>query len=233
MDKSDIIRLENLKSLESKIEKIRSTYREKTVQEDEIIDLFVEALAVHGKNQNQIRQISEISKILGESLGLGTKYCKRLEQAARVYDIGNIMICSDIYAKEEKLSFEEFEIVKHHTRTGYDLLIAQNFLTTDMAAVISAEHHEWWNGGGYPRCLKEKDIDISASIVAVADTVGALYRERPGRKAWEYQKILDYIKTRSKIQFHPDVIEVFFMNQQIIYEVLQTDLEAIDNKWYE
>ena len=118
MDRSDIIRLENLKFLESKIEKIRSTYREKTVQENEIINLFVEALAIHGKNQNQIRQISQISKILGESLGLGIKYCNRLEQAARVYDIGNIMICSDIYEKEEKLSFEEFEIVKEHSTVG-------------------------------------------------------------------------------------------------------------------
>ncbi len=232
-DRSDIIRLENLTTLETKIRQIRSLHTEKSIQENEIIDLFVEALSAHGKDQNQIRQTSQISRILGESLGLGMKYCSRLEQAARIYDIGNIIICSDVYEKDEKLSFEEFEIVKEHTRAGYDILIAQNFLTTDIAAVISAEHHEWWNGGGYPRCLKEKQIDISAAIVAVADTVGALYRERPGRKAWEYKKILDYIKTRGKIQFNPDVVEVFLINQKIIEEVLRTDLEAIENKWYE
>jgi response regulator RpfG family c-di-GMP phosphodiesterase len=158
---------------------------------------------------------------LGESLGLKGEYCNQLEKAARIYDIGNIMICSDVYKKDEKLTFEEFEIVKYHTQTGYNILIEQKFSTMDMAAVISAEHHEWWNGGGYPCCLKgKKEIDIAARIVAVADTVGALFTERPGRKAWNYDKIIEYIKRRDGIQFDPSVVEIFLLNQKVIYEVL-------------
>jgi len=228
-----IVRPENIKSLEIRISRIRKMLSEENTLEHAIIELMVTSLISHGKSENQIRQISQISKILGESLGLGLVYCNRLELAARVYDIGNLIIDSEVYEKEDQLTFEEFRVVKNHTITGYDMLISQNFLSMDLAAVISAEHHEWWNGGGYPRGLKEKEMDIASRIVAVADTVGALYTKRPGREAWSYTKILEYLKSRSGMQFDPDVIEVFFINQKIIEEVLRMDLASIPTKWYE
>jgi len=75
------------------------------------------------------------------------------------------------------------------------------------------------------------EIDIASRIVAIADTVGALFRKRPGRKAWEYEKIVEYIESRSGIQFDPDVVEVFLINQELIKKVLSTDLDDIPNRW--
>jgi HD-GYP domain-containing protein (c-di-GMP phosphodiesterase class II) len=223
--KIEILKMEHKKSLEMKLAKLRDSILENdTSLEQEMIEMFRVSLLAHGKDKNQMYQIAQISKVLGEFLGLGAAYCDRLEQAAKIYDIGNLMICEDIYAKEEKLSFEEFKVVKNHTFIGHYLLKAQGLPITDLASVIALEHHEWWNGGGYPLQKKAHDINMASRIVAVADTVGALFRERPGRPAWEYKKILEYIVSRSGIQFDPEVVEVLFCNQEIIYEILHTDL---------
>ncbi len=223
--KLEIFKMEHKKSLEMKLAKLRDTILEDDVSlEKEMIKMFTLSLFLHGKNKNQIQQIAQISRVLGESLGLGVKYCDRLEQAAKIYDIGNVMICKEIYEKEEKLSFEEFKVVKNHTFLGHYFLKAQGFPTTDLAAIISLEHHEWWNGGGYPAQKKSHDINMASRIVAVADTIGALFRERPGRKAWEYEKILKYVATRSGRQFDPEVVEVLFYNQENIDKILNTDL---------
>jgi len=223
MDQSNIIKPENMKLLELKIDQIRNTYTEKTEQEDKIIEALVAMLISHGKDKNQIHQIAQISRVLGEALCLGNRYCNRLEYAARIYDIGNIIIDKEIYRKDEKLSFEEFEIVKHHTRAGYDILITQNFVTADLSAIISAEHHEWWDGGGYPRRRKKTEINIASRIVAIADTIAALYNRRPGRAVWSYPMILEYIKLRSGTQFDPEIVKAFLNNRKRIEEVLSTN----------
>ncbi len=223
--KLEIFKMEHKRSLEMKLSKLRETIPEDDASlEKEMINMFRVSLLVHGKDKNQMRQIAEVSRVLGESLGLGVKYCDRLEQAAKIYDIGNVMICKEIYAKEEKLSYEEFKVVKNHTFLGHYFLKAQGFPITDLAAIISLEHHEWWNGGGYPAQKKSHDINMASRIVAVADTIGALFRERPGRKAWEYEKILKYVATRSGRQFDPEVVEVLFYNQENIDKILNTDL---------
>lgn len=223
--KLEIFKMEHKKSLEMKLAKLRDTISENDASlEKEMMKTFRVSLLAHGKDKDQMRQVAQISKVLGESLGLDAAYCDRLEQAAEIYDIGNVMICKEIYEKDEKLSFEEFKVVKNHTFIGYYVLKAQGFPTTDLAAIISEEHHEWWNGGGYPAQKKALDINIASRIVAVADTVGALFRKRADRTAWEYKKILEYVETRSGIQFDPEVVAVFLMNQEIIHEILHTDL---------
>ena len=223
--KIEIFKMEHKKSLEMKLGKLRDSVSKDDISlEKEMINMFRVSLLAHGKDKNQMHQIAQISRVLGESLGLGVKYCDRLEQAAKIYDIGNVMISKEIYAKEEKLSFEEFKVVKNHTFIGHYFLKAQSLPITDLAAIIALEHHEWWNGGGYPAQKKEHDINMASRIVAVADTVGALFRKRPGRRAWEYKKILEYVGTRSGIQFDPEVVAVFLMNQEKIDEILHAGL---------
>lgn len=229
---SAIIKIENKKILEEKLYKLRHENTD-TALEVKMIDMFAEVLIEHGKDSNQLRQISQISKILGQSLGLASRYCTKLEQAAKIYDIGNIVICKETYKKEDSLSFDEFKVVKSHTTLGYEILKFQGFPSTDLGAIMASEHHEWWDGGGYPSQKKYKDIDISSRIVALADTVGALFRQRPGRVIWNYEKIVEYIEKRSGIQFDPDVVEVFLINKEAIHEILCTDLESAPNSWYE
>ena len=229
----NILKLDNKKSLNSMLSIVRNANPKDISLEKKVIEIFAASLLAHGKDRNQMRQIAQISKILGQSLGLGMEYCNTLEQAARIYDVGNVMICQEVYQKDEKLSSDEFEAIKYHTFLGRDLLKEQQLPTTDLAAIISEEHHEWWDGGGYPLQKKGKEIDISSRIVGVADTVGALFRERPGRNAWAYDKILEYIKTRRSIQFDPAVVDVFLINQEAIHKILRIDLEEVPSNWYD
>ena len=230
--KEEIFSMEHKKSLEEKVSTLRDMILEDDAAlEKKILKLFRLSLLEHGKDKNQMRQIAQISKILAQSLGLDASYCNRLENAGWVYDIGNVMIAREIYKKEDELSFEEFKVVKNHTFIGQYILKGLGFPVTDLAAIISLGHHEWWNGEGYPFQKKENSIDIASRIVAVADTVGALFRKRPGRKAWEYEKIVEYVESRSGTQFDPDVVEVFLINKELIKEVLSTDLEDIVNRW--
>ena len=229
MGKSEIFKMEHKKSLEERIAKLRNILS-KDELENKILNLFILSLIEHGKDKNQMRQIALISKILAESLGHDDLYCARLENAAWIYDIGNVMIDQEIYAKDEKLTFEEFNIVKSHTTIGAIILQKQGFPVTKLASIISAEHHEWWDGGGYPEQNKNNDINIASRIVAIADTVGALSRKRPGRKVWEYDKIVKYIESRSGIQFDPNVVEVFLANKDKIRDILSIDLENIPNR---
>lgn len=233
MNKTEILEIKNQRILEIKLQQVREIHSSDVlVLEKEIINTLVTALLIHGKDTNQMRQIAQISKVLGQSLGLSLEYCNRLEQAARIYDVGNIAIASEVYKKEDKLSFEEFEIVKHHTLKGYNILIDQGFSTTDLGAIISAEHHEWWDGSGYPRQQKGLALNIASRIVAVSDTVGALFRKRPGRESWSYAQILQYIEDRSSIQFDPNVVDVFRINKEAIHEILCTDLNTAPSAWY-
>ncbi len=221
----NIIKIDNKKLLEEKLYQLRYDNTDASLEE-KMVEMFVSELVTHGKDYRQLHQISQISKILAQSLGLGVKYCQTLERAASIYDIGNIVISTEVYKKEDKLSFEEFNIVKSHTTLGYEILKFQGFPSTDLGAIIASEHHEWWDGGGYPQQKKEKQIDIASRIVAVADTAGALFRKRPGRAVWEYDKIVEYIEKRSGIQFDPDVVDVFLINQEIIYNILCGDMEV-------
>jgi len=221
---TDIIKAENLKYLDKKINMVRSKETNNDALEADVIEVLVSSLVVHGKNKNLIMQIAQISKVLSEGLGLNAKYCSLLEQAAQVYDIGNIAISRKIYEKDDKLSFEEFAVVKNHTLIGYEILKAQHFESTDLGALISAQHHEWMNGGGYPSQLKKDAIDISARIVAIADSVGMLYHNRPGRRAWGYGKIVDYIQVRDSLQFDPEIVKVFLSHQKVIHSILQKDI---------
>jgi len=228
----DVICSANLKSFKQRVEQQKLFVADDEALEQSIVELCVDMLAEHGKSRELIRQISQISRILAESLGLGRSYCDTLEQAARIYDVGNLLVCSDIYLKEDTLDYEEFKIIKNHTLWGYNLLIGLHFVTTDIAAVISAEHHEWYNGGGYPRGLKEKEIDIAARIVSVADSVGALYTDRPGRKAWSYERIIEHVQSRQGVEFDPSVVDVLMINRETVREVLNEDLAEVEEKWY-
>jgi len=225
----DILIKENYDTLERKLLQLKESGKSVEI---ESINMLTEALEHYGKDCNQIRQISQISKVLGQSLGLSRVYCEKLEQASKIYDIGNIMICSEVYIKDEKLSFEEFEIIKKHTIFGHDILKEMDFPIMDLAAVIAKEHHEWWNGGGYPFQVQSIKIDIASRIVAVADTVGALFRRRPGRDRWTYDMVLKHLKEQSSVQFDPEIIKVFFINKDAIHEILKTDLGSAPTSWY-
>jgi putative two-component system response regulator len=181
---------------------------------------IVDKLVAYGKDKKQIDKISQLSTLLCHVMGQDAGYCQTVKKASLIYDIGNLKIDQEIYRKDKRLSFEEFEIIKHHTTIGSDLLHTQQNRMLDMAAKISAEHHEWYDGSGYPHGLKRKEISLPARIVALADTVVALLTPRHGREVMNLEKIVAHIQKRRGLHFDPDVVDHFLRNIAAIKEIL-------------
>jgi len=188
--------------------------------EAKILRLMIDRLAEHGKSRKTIGIISRISRLLAEGLGMEERYCNRIEKASLVYDIGNIGVCGEVYNKGDEITFEEFLVLQYHTLLGYDILIEQPFKSMDMAATISAEHHEWYVGGGYPNSLEYEEIDMASRIVAVADTVGAMSGNRSGREVYAYEKIVAHVISRKETQFDPAVVDAFLNKKEEIGQIV-------------
>jgi len=140
-----------------------------------------------------------------------------LFQAAPLHDIGKVGIPDSILLKNGKLEGTEWEIMKTHTLIGERILSSMNIdgqINSDIIKVaieIAGSHHENWDGTGYPRGLKGKEIPQSARIMALADVYDALLSKRPYKKAWTYKATSEYITSLSGTKFDPDVVDAFLV----------------------
>ena len=142
------------------------------------------------------------------------EFIQSIELASTLHDIGKIGIQEDILMKPAKLTDEEFELMKRHCMLGSTTLreIQNKYAKNDfinMGIDICESHHENWDGSGYPRRLKGRDIPFSARIVAVVDVFDALISERPYKQAWTEEDSIKEIKKLVGVKFDKDVVEAF------------------------
>jgi putative two-component system response regulator len=127
-----------------------------------------------------------------------------------MHDIGKVGIPDHILNKPGKLTPDEWEIMKTHSRLGFEMLSVSQRPLLQMAATIAYEHHEKWSGEGYPRGLKGEDISIAGRISAVADVFDALGSERCYKQGWALDKILAYFEEEKAKHFDPIMVDLFF-----------------------
>jgi len=161
---------------------------------------------------DHVKRVASYSKLFGEKIGLSEDECELLYGASPMHDIGKVGIPDNILNKPGKLTKEEFEIMKSHTQLGYEMLSGSSREILSTAAIISKEHHEKWNGTGYPDQLAGEDIHIYGRITAIADVFDALGSDRCYKKAWPLEKILDLIKEEKGKHFDPKLVDIFFDN---------------------
>jgi len=129
-----------------------------------------------------------------------------------MHDIGKVAIPDSILLKPTKLTDEEYKIMKTHANHGYDMLKHSNRPLINTAAIIAHEHHEKYDGTGYPRALKGKDIHIYGRITALVDVYDALITDRVYKKAWEQERVLNFIQQQSNKHFDPELVTLFLDN---------------------
>jgi len=151
-------------------------------------------------------------------MGLDKQFAQNMLEASPLHDLGKIGIPDHILLKKGPLSTEEWDIMKKHTIIGFDLLKAHASDIVALAQSIALNHHEKWDGSGYPKGLKGEDIPIEARIASICDVFDALTSERPYKKAWPIEDVITYIKDNSGVHFDPDITEYFL---QIIPELLE------------
>lgn len=177
-------------------------------------------------------RVGRMSALLARSAGMNTEFCRVIESAARLHDIGKVGIPDAILLKPGALTESERKVMMTHSKLGADLLTSSTVPVIQMAKEIALSHHERWDGGGYPNGLSGDDIPIAAHICSIADVFDALTHERPYKRAWGVEESLREMARMSGTQFKPDLLDHFIdlirSGEPAVLEVMA--LEGMDRR---
>ncbi|MEE1072671.1 MAG: response regulator [Cellulosilyticum sp.] len=204
--------------------------------EDSIITSFCELIECRdNETGGHIERTKEYVKLIALELQregkfsniLNDTYIEMLVRSAPLHDIGKIGIRDMVLLKPGRLTNEEYEMMKNHTLIGEKVLTtimnktpSQHYL--EIAKEVASSHHERFDGKGYPRQLRGKEIPLSGRIVAVADVYDALITDRVYRRAMSHEQACDLIIDGRGTQFDPVVVDAFMNVQQEIYKVAKS-----------
>jgi len=159
------------------------------------------------ETEGHTQRVTEMAGRLAQAMGISDTELVHIRRGALLHDIGKMGIPDGILLKPDKLTDEEWVIMKKHPQFAYDMLSSIAYLKP--ALDIPYCHHEKWDGTGYPRGLKGGQIPMAARLFAIVDVWDALRSDRPYRPAWSKEKTLAYIRELSGSHFDPDVVDVF------------------------
>ncbi|MBI4691594.1 MAG: HD domain-containing protein [Nitrospirae bacterium] len=153
------------------------------------------------------KRVMDNSLAIGRMIGLSDAELHRLKLTAILHDIGKIGVRDNVLLKNGKLTDEEFEEIKKHTIYGEEILSYIKHFKDVIVGVRN--HHERFDGKGYPDGLEGGDIDITARIIAIADTFDAMTTDRPYRKGLSLEVAFEELKRCSGSQFDPQLVDAF------------------------
>ncbi|NTW77267.1 MAG: HD domain-containing protein [Syntrophaceae bacterium] len=160
-------------------------------------------------------RVTRLSLLIGKEMGLSKAELDLLRLGGRFHDMGKIGVPEVILDKPGKLTEEEYAIIKQHPQKGADILKPVHAYRE--AIPIVAQHHERYDGLGYPLGLAGEEIALGARILAVADVFDALHSHRPYRSSWQIERVLDYLREESGTFFDPDVVNTFLRIDRSAY----------------
>jgi len=181
---------------------------------------------------DHLQRIREYSRLLAEeiylrqpySFKIRSEYCDDIFLSSMLHDIGKVTIPDQILLKQSKLTDEEWAIMKSHTVIGWTILNQadcelgeQSFLT--MASQIALNHHERWDGSGYPNGLAGDKIPLSARISAIADVYDALTSQRPYKKPWHHDEAIKEIRAQAGVAFDPVLIDILMSVEKKMLDI--------------
>jgi len=172
--------------------------------------IFMLSVASDAKDEitgSHIQRVQHYSEAIARRMGLPIDVCEEIGYSSMMHDIGKIHVPDDVLKKAVQLTEEEREIMRRHPLSGVSILRDKPFY--DVAREITGNHHEKWDGTGYPRGKAGDEIPLSSRIVAVADVFDALTTQRPYKKAWTEENALNEIVAQSGRAFDPDVVKAF------------------------
>lgn len=158
-------------------------------------------------------RVGESAALLGAALGMSDDDVFLVRRAAPLHDVGKIGIPDAVLRTPEALTAEEWEIMRTHTTIGARILSGGRSKVVKLAEEIALNHHEHWDGEGYPRGLRGEAIPLVGRLVMVADVFDALTSDRVYRKAWPSEQVLAYIRQYSGKRFDPRITALLDRNE--------------------
>ena len=179
-------------------------------REEEVIWRLSRALAFRDDDTGEhTSRVANVSRLIGEELGLHPAACRTIYLAAPLHDIGKVAIPDSILLKPGPLTADETAIMRRHVTIGEEILSGGSSDLVKFAADIAASHHERWDGQGYPRGLAGPSIPLVGRIVAVADVFDALCSVRPYKAPWPLDRARAEIRRDAGAQFDPACVNAF------------------------
>lgn len=189
-------------------EDLQRSNMELTLAYDATIQGWSQALDLRDKEtEGHTLRVTEMAVKFARKLGMTDSEVLHVRWGALLHDIGKIGVPDKILHKPEPLSEEEWEVMRRHPETALSLLANIEYLRS--AVDIPYCHHEKWDGSGYPRGLKGREIPLAARLFAIIDVWDALASDRPYRAAWSAGEVMDYIRQYAGIFFDPELVPVF------------------------
>lgn len=205
------------------------------VRADELLETRLEVVQCLGRaaefkdneTGRHVVRMSHYSQIVARALGYGEQAAQDLLHAAPMHDIGKIGIPDAVLLKPGKLTAEEWMIMRQHTVIGARILGDHPSGLLQLAASIALNHHEKWDGSGYPNGLAGEDIPHTARVVAVADVFDALTSVRPYKRAWSVSDAVELLREESGRHFDPEIVTAFLdcLPQILVVKERWADIE--------
>ena len=202
---------------------------------DELLETRLEVVQCLGRaaefkdneTGRHVVRMSHYSQIVARALGYGEQAAQDLLHAAPMHDIGKIGIPDAVLLKPGKLTAEEWKIMRQHTVIGARILGDHPSGLLQLAASIALNHHEKWDGSGYPNGLAGEDIPHTARVVAVADVFDALTSVRPYKRAWSVSDAVELLREESGRHFDPEIVTAFLdcLPQILVVKERWADIE--------
>ncbi|HJR79127.1 MAG TPA: HD domain-containing phosphohydrolase [Anaerolineales bacterium] len=160
------------------------------------------------ETEGHSQRVTDLTLRLATAYGMDAEELIHVRRGALLHDMGKLGIPDSILHKPDKLTEEEWMMMRQHPQLAYTMLYPVEYLRP--ALDIPYCHHEKWDGTGYPRGLKGEQIPLAARLFSVVDVWDALTSNRPYRRAWTHENALDYIREQSGRHFDPKIVDLFF-----------------------
>ncbi len=171
---------------------------------------------------NHVKRVAEYCYILALHYGLDEEEAQMLKMASPMHDIGKIAIPDAVLNKPGRFDEAERAIMDTHALLGYEMLKHSQRPLLKMAAIVAKEHHEKWDGTGYPEGKAGEDIHIYGRITALADVFDALGSERVYKAAWNDEKIFTLFQEERGKHFDPRLVDIFFEHREMFLHIRDT-----------
>lgn len=186
----------------------------------EIVYMLGEAIETRSRETgSHVRRVAEYCRILGNLFGMDEYEVELVVMASPLHDFGKIGIPDAILHKPGKLDAGEWDVMRSHASTGEEMLGRSGREVMQVAAIIAGQHHEKWDGTGYPQGLEGEDIHIYARIAALADVYDALSSVRCYKKPWTSEEVHDFVVEQSGKHFDPALVDLLMSNKETFLRV--------------
>jgi len=200
------------------LKKLQNKHIEDT--QSEVIFKMAEIAESRSKETgNHVKRVAEYCSILADLADIEHEQCKNFAAASTMHDIGKVSIPDSILNKPSALTDNEMLDMQKHTTIGYEMFKDSQGSILQIAAIVAHQHHEKYDGTGYPRGISGNKIHIFGRIVAIADVFDALASDRVYKKAWSIEKILNLFVNEKGKHFDPYLIDSFIENIELFLEV--------------